>query len=136
SRGRSLLPLLEPTRSGQGVTWENVAFSEFCTDDSRQHRMIRQGEWKLNYYHGQPVQLFNLAEDPDELNDLAGHPDYTGVQQELIDRVLDGWDPDRIAETIRHKRVDYDIIADWARNTKPVDQYRWQLLPEMDYLNK
>jgi choline-sulfatase len=98
--------------------------------------MIRQGEWKLNYYHGQPVQLFNLAEDPDELNDLAGHPDYTGVQQELIDRVLDGWDPDRIAETIRRKRADYDIIADWARNTKPVDQYRWQLLPEMDYLNK
>jgi len=136
SRGRSILPLLEPTRSGQGVTWENVAFSEFCTDDSRQHRMIRQGEWKLNYYHGQPVQLFNLAEDPDELNDLAGHPDYTGVQQELIDRVLDGWDPDRIAETIRRKRADYDIIADWARNTKPVDQYRWQLLPEMDYLNK
>ncbi|MDP6358820.1 MAG: sulfatase, partial [Planctomycetota bacterium] len=63
SDGRSLLPLLK----GEDDSWEDVAFSEYCTSLGCLHRMVRQGEWKLNYYHGQPTQLFNLEEDPDEL---------------------------------------------------------------------
>ena len=63
SRGRSVLPLLRE----EGAEWEDIAFSEYCTDESCYHRMIRSGDWKLNYYHGQPSQLFNLKEDPAEL---------------------------------------------------------------------
>ena len=132
SRGRSLLPLIQ---SGQTANWQNVAFSEFCTHDNHQHRMIRQDEWKLNYYHGQPVQLFNLVNDPDELNDLADQTQYADIQRQLIDRILDGWEPNQIAEIIKRKRADYNIISNWAKKTKPTDHYRWQLRPEMDYLD-
>jgi len=132
SRGRSLLPLMQP---GQTENWENLAFSEFCTDDNRQHRMIRQDEWKLNYYHGQPAQLFNLMHDPNELNNLADQTQYRDIQHMLTDRVLDGWNPEKITEIIKRKKTDYNIIADWSKKTKPIDQYRWQLLPEMDYLD-
>ena len=103
--------------------------------DNHQHRMIRQDEWKLNYYHGQPVQLFNLVNDPDELNDLADQTQYAEIQRQLIDRILDGWEPNQIAEIIKRKRADYNIISNWAKKTKPTDHYRWQLRPEMDYLD-
>jgi arylsulfatase A-like enzyme len=38
-------------------------------------RMVRSQDWKLIYYPMiQRTQLFNLAEDPEEMNDLAGDP--------------------------------------------------------------
>ena len=33
--------------------------------------MLRQGDWKLIYHTGAPHQLFNVADDPNELLDLA-----------------------------------------------------------------
>ena len=67
SRGKSVLPFLWEEK----MEWEDIAFSEYCTDEGCYHRMIRNGDWKLNYYHGQPSQLFNLKEDPAELHDLG-----------------------------------------------------------------
>lgn len=131
SRGRSVLSLF----NGDDVQWEDIAFSEFCTDDGCYHRMIRYGDWKLNYYHGQPSQLFNLSDDPNELNDRANDPGCRDILAELTDKVLDGWDPERIAVKMQAKREDTKILGNWARNTNPPDQYRWNLLPEMDYLN-
>ena len=78
SRGRSLLPLLTDPEHAE---WDDVAFSEFCQDAAGAggpfpeegifQRMIRRDKWKLNYYHGQPCQLFDLEADPRELDDLA-----------------------------------------------------------------
>lgn len=48
SRGRSLLPLLK----GIDSDWDDIAYSEYCTYDGCFHRMVRQDDWKLNYYHG------------------------------------------------------------------------------------
>ena len=73
SRGRSLLPLMRD----ENTSWDNLAFSEFCQDSAGgggpfsaegvYQRMIRQDEWKFNYYHNQPCQLFNLNEDPQRI---------------------------------------------------------------------
>lgn len=131
SRGRSVLPLLK----NPGTAWDDIAFSEFCTDDGCYHRMIRKAEWKLNYYHGQPSQLFNLSDDPNELDDKANDPDYQNILTELTEKVLDGWDPEKIALQMQSKREDTKILGNWARKTIPPDNYRWNLLPEMDYLN-
>jgi arylsulfatase A-like enzyme len=96
--------------------------------------MIRSGDWKLCYYHGQEPQLFHLADDPHELHDRAGDPDCRAVREELIRRVLEDWAPERIAAKMAAKRDDLPILRAWARHTAPLDQYRWPLLPEMDYL--
>ena len=132
SRGRSTLPLLR----GEDTQWEDIAFSEYCTDDGCYHRMVREGEWKLNYYHGQPPQLFNLKDDPNELRDRADHPACKDVLAHLTQKVLDGWDPDSIATQMAAKRADTQLLGRWGRNIQPADQYRWHLLPEMDYLKK
>ncbi|MBM4046926.1 MAG: sulfatase [Planctomycetes bacterium] len=131
SHGRSLLPLLRST----DAPWDDVAFSEYCTDDGCLHRMIRLGDWKLNYYHGQEPQLFNLAEDPHERRDRGQDPSCREVRETLTRRVLEGWDPDAIARKLKAKHADLQVLKAWARQTNPPDQFRWNLRPEMDYLD-
>ena len=76
SHGRSILPLL----SSPNASWDDLAFSEYCTDEGQLHRMIRRCPWKLNYYHGQEPQLFHLEADPEELHDLARADSYHEVR--------------------------------------------------------
>ncbi len=142
SRGRSLLPLLTDP---ENTEWNNVAFSEFCQDAAGAggpfpeegifQRMIRSDDWKLNYYHGQPCQLFNLETDPHELNNLATDPTYSKTVEKLKAKVLNGWDPEWISERMAQLRADRQILALWGRHVRPTDQCRWDLKPEMDYLD-
>jgi choline-sulfatase len=36
--------------------------------------MLRQGDWKYHYYEGYAPELFNIADDPEELTDRANDP--------------------------------------------------------------
>jgi hypothetical protein len=49
--------------------------------------------------------------------------------------VLDGWDPDAIARRIVERRQDKDVIDAWARQVRPPDEFRWNLLPEHNRLD-
>jgi choline-sulfatase len=139
SRGRSLLPLMADT----AAPWEDVAYSEYCTDDGAPgdptggctQRMVRRDDWKLIFYHGFEPQLFNLREDPVELHDRAGDPACAAVRRDLIADVLCGWDPAAVAARIQTKRRDVAILTAWARHTHPPETHRWPLRPEMDYLD-
>ena len=142
SRGRSLLPLL---RAPETATWEDIAFSEFCLDGAGAggptgengvvQRMVRREDWKLIFYDGQPSQLFNLADDPDELNDLIDSPEHAEIARRLTGMVLDGWDPEWVDAQIREQSANLEILVPWAKNTAPADTVRWQLDPEWDYLD-
>ena len=51
---------------------ERVVFAEYHGHGTRSGAyMVRKGDWKLIYCMAAPHQLFNLAEDPEELRDLA-----------------------------------------------------------------
>ncbi len=142
SRGRSLLPLLQRP---QTTAWEDIAYSEFCLDSAGSggpataegvvQRMVRRGDWKLNFYDGQPCQLFNLAQDPLEIDDRAGDAACGSILDELIDLVRTGWDPSVIRQEMARRRADLPILSDWARHVRPPDTCRWDLSPEMDYLD-
>ena len=131
SRGRSLLPLFDDSRSSE---WEDIAFSEYCTDSGCLQRMIRSGPWKLNYYHGQPSQLFNLEEDPRETIDRIADLNCTELVSDLTARVLEGWNPELVWEKLQTKQEENRVLSQWTRNVQPADTYRWDLRPEMDYL--
>jgi choline-sulfatase len=143
SRGRSLLPLLAKP---DHATWDDVVFSEFCLDKAGAggpfpeegviQRMIRWGDWKLNYYHGYPCQLFNLMEDPRETTDRATDPACSSVMEDLRAELFHGWDPQQVAEGLSALRQDRDILAAWGKQVQPADSIRWDLKPEMDYLDK
>ena len=143
SRGRDLLPLLSDPENAQ---WDDVAFSEFCQDAAGEggpfpeagvyQRMVRRGPWKLNYYHGQPCQLFNLEEDPHELNDRTADPACAATVRDLTAEVLEGWDPEWVEARMIAKRADSRLLGQWGRQVNPADTIRWDLRPEMDYLDE
>jgi arylsulfatase A-like enzyme len=95
--GRSLLPLL---RGGEVDAWRDAAFSE--TDytyhparralglgpEGARAYMICTADWKYILYEGFRPQLFHLAEDPVEQNDLGTDPDFAGKRAELHERLF------------------------------------------------
>jgi arylsulfatase len=60
--GMSLLPALrgETLPRAAPLCWEHLG-----------HRAVRDGDWKLVAANGKPWELYNLADDPTELLDLA-----------------------------------------------------------------
>jgi len=151
SHGRSMLDMLN--KKGDG--WEDIAFSEYCMNDSDygrtyspnlgggdvhakpggvQNRMIRYGPWKLNYYHGYDPQLFNLQEDPLEMLDRNKDPGCSAIRAELLDRILDGWNPDIVHDRMRLLKEEQIITEDWAHNVDPADELRWEFDEALDQL--
>lgn len=136
--GRDLLPV---ARDG-AAAWNDEVYCEHCTDAvpawtggrPTQQRMIRRGASKLIYTHGHAPQLFDLANDPHERVDLAADPRHAALRDQLLERVLAGWDPAAIARRIAERRRDKDVLDAWARQVKPPDEFRWELLPEHNRL--
>ena len=51
-------------------------------------RMLRKGDWKLDFDMQGRGQLYNLAEDPVELDDRYGRPEVAAVQSEMLADLL------------------------------------------------
>ncbi len=81
-QGTSLRPLLE----GQtGYAHREAAFSENYFG-----RMVRHGDHKMVYYPGRPYgELYNLAEDPDEQDNLWDALEGSPTKQRLKDLLLE-----------------------------------------------
>ena len=61
-----------------------IAFAEFHAAASNTGNfMIRKGDMKFVYYVGYPNQLFDLANDPEELKDVADDANYLSVREEM-----------------------------------------------------
>lgn len=57
-----------------------------CLEDTSATRMLHDGRHKLIWYPaGNHLQLFDLADDPDERRNLAENPDYAEVRARLVD---------------------------------------------------
>ena len=126
SRGRDALPMLR----GEEVEWEDVTLSEYAMQEGPIQRMVRKDNWKLIYHHGQPSQLFDLSNDPDELEDRSQDPVCGEIKSELTALIFsDGWDPDHVVRRLKEKKRDTDLIRDWAENCPPADPYRWHTDP-------
>jgi arylsulfatase A-like enzyme len=50
-------------------------------------RMIRTGDWKYNLYLKNGAELYNLKDDPGEINNLAGNPQFAAVEKDLRARL-------------------------------------------------
>ena len=125
----------------QKQKWRNESYSEYCSDEYGPkggcfQRMLRRDEWKLIYYHGQRPQLFNLSDDPQEAADRWRDPACRRIVHELTEQVLDGWKPEAIQKKMNAMREDRRILSLWAKNTDPLEQYRWELKPEMNRIHR
>lgn len=95
--GLSLMPKIQ----GQETSWRKWAVSEYDYScqvfrpetgrmplDCRSY-MIANEEWKYIYAPGFPPVLFDLLNDPDELNDLGRNPSYENIRQLMFNKLAD-----------------------------------------------
>jgi arylsulfatase A-like enzyme len=96
--GRSLVPFL---RGETPENWRAVAISEYdysvtsmaaelgvAPKDARLF-MVASERWKLMHAEGGfGPMLFDLENDPDELHDLGGDPEYATVRAEMYDHLF------------------------------------------------
>jgi choline-sulfatase len=92
-RGVSLLPLLH----GEVALDRDAIFSESVILNAPEQAgcMIRTGPWKYNYYLDGRDELYDVARDPQEWNNLAAVPELQAVRMTLRQRVLAFWEPDK-----------------------------------------
>jgi len=76
-----------------GKTRDTTVFSEYNLGNQRAKYMIRQGDWKYNFYTHDIAELFNLREDPEEMRNLAARPEYRGKVEELKGQMLAWYRP-------------------------------------------
>jgi choline-sulfatase len=92
--GHSLTGLLQ----GDNSDWDNKVISEYTGEGViAPCRMVRRDNYKYIYTHGHPPLLFDLDNDPLEVENLAGLPDVAEIEQALAAETLEDWDPDEIS---------------------------------------
>jgi arylsulfatase A-like enzyme len=82
---QSLLPALA------GDPWQGreAVFAEATYAGDGFQTMLRTREWKLVHFVDQPFgQLFELQNDPNEINNLWDNPAYAAIKQELLHQLL------------------------------------------------
>jgi choline-sulfatase len=138
SRGRDLLAIaIDP-----GHPWHDETFSEYVTDivphwtgpEATQQRMIRSGRYKLVHVNGYRPLLFDLENDPFELEDRGDDPAFAGIRTALSERVLAGWDPDMIAREVALRRREKDLLAAWGRSIQPASTLRFEIAASDSWL--
>jgi choline-sulfatase len=99
--GRSLLPLLTGAEDGAQGGPARTVISEYSSEGvCAASRMVRQGRHKYIFTRGLPPLLFDLQADPDELDNLAGRPEWAEVEAALHQRLVQDWEPEGVHQRI------------------------------------
>ncbi|MFM7569194.1 MAG: sulfatase-like hydrolase/transferase, partial [Betaproteobacteria bacterium] len=80
-------------------------------------RMIRQGDHKLIYAHGAKPLLYDLSTDPNELNDLAGQPEFAATLAQLMARLTADWDPQTEFDAVMMSQARRRIVKEAMQNS-------------------
>ena len=88
-QGRSLVPLLQQATPAD---WRTAIYYHYYAFPSvhmvARHYGIRTQRYKLiRFYQFDEWELYDLESDPDELLNLYGDPDYTGVAMRLAEQL-------------------------------------------------
>lgn len=79
----------DPYTQDGNLSKGKIEFDELNTwSQSGTLRMLRKGDWKLVYDMQGSGQLYNLAKDPAEVNNLFGQKAYADKQAELVSNLL------------------------------------------------
>lgn len=90
---------------------------------------IRQGKWKYVWTRNQPDLLFDLSEDPNELNDLSGDPSAEKTKNELRARLIKRYDVEKVTQkAVESKRARIFLHAALSTN----EGYAWDHQPVFD----
>ncbi len=134
--GESILPLLENPKSSSMD--DRIVVAQFATTvDGYISGMARKNEWKYVYYYDyDSCQLFNLKNDPEELNDLGKNSKYTELCSEFKTELDKNWDPEKIKEDVIRSWAESRIMISFNKATGIQAPETWRCKPEVNYFNK
>lgn len=79
----------------------DLVLCEHLSDGTRAPRfMIRQGHYKFVWSEAYPVQLYDLKEDPDELENLTNSPSHRGERESFERLLAETWEPERLHQDV------------------------------------
>lgn len=95
--GHSLSGLLHGREDG----WPDMVLAEIlCECTEAPLFMVKRGHHKYVCCETDPAQLFDLAADPNELENLAGRPESAAIEAELAAEVECHWDTEKIKREV------------------------------------
>ena len=119
--GKSLVPLL---KDGEDADRLDQIIVEYTGEGALAPcRMVRRGTVKYIYTHDHDDIVYDLSNDPLELNNVATQPEYAAIRAELRAVALDGWNPAEIREKILASQKRRLFIAKQTDND-PVWAYK------------
>jgi choline-sulfatase len=127
--GESLVPLMH---AGGGRRSAAVVGEYLAEGVNAPAVMIRRGRQKLIHCPGDPDQLYDLADDPAELVNLAGSPEHEETLRELREEVARRWDLEELERRVlasqreRHlvlRALGAGAFRSWAYEPEPRDSY-------------
>ena len=82
--------------------------------------MLRKGQYKFNYSLGDPPELYDIVNDPDEFRNLATEEAHQTICRELEAQLLAEWDPIEIEKQVRASQkarilIDQVTEGQWRR---------------------
>ncbi len=105
--GRSLLPHLQGTGGHDEVIGEYTAEGTVSP-----LMMIRRGDFKFIYSEQDPCLLFDLANDPRELQDLMDSPAHANLVRDLLGEARARWDIPAITRQVLASQRRRRLVAD------------------------
>lgn len=120
AQGISLVKLLKDNSEIK----DRVVFSEFRGTDynlipgikNLPSRMMKKGDYKFIYTHGIIDQLYNLKDDPDELNNLIFSKAHQTIYKEMYFQTMAEWrfqEYSPIKTTIKNNQISWNATNDF-----------------------
>jgi choline-sulfatase len=121
TQGETLLPIANGATRTTPVAMEYAAEASYAPMVS-----LRRGPYKFNRCTLDPDQLFDLENDPNELVNLIGDPEFDDIRAEFGALADAEWDLARFDEEVRRSQARRWIVYEALRNG---DYYPWDYQP-------
>ncbi|MFC5865088.1 sulfatase [Acidicapsa dinghuensis] len=104
-QGKSVLPLAKAADPSFRKEWYYEYYEWPNPEGVRPHRGIRTDRYKLiHYVEDNAFELYDLANDPEETNNLFGQPQSAQLQQDLLSRL------EKLRAAIPERKVPENLI--------------------------
>jgi choline-sulfatase len=111
--GHSLTPLMD----GGGSPWADLVISEYLAEGTTQPMlMVKRGSHKFICCDGDPPQLFDLQNDPRELNNLAGANTHAEIEAAFASTANGHWNSETVRARVIASQHDRQVVQEALLN--------------------